>query len=105
MRGQQQIGERTHLRGSVMKAKLNKGTNEFQFFADFYNYLSDHYIPENTEEYYDSMIHKADELLDKYKQCDFFPLAKGLLLVVAVYMSDIKGKGKTKGHWTISFRE
>ena len=67
-----------------MKAKLNKGTSEFQFFADFYKYLSDHYIPENTEEYYGSMIEKADELLDKYSKCDFLPLAKGLLLVVAV---------------------
>lgn len=88
-----------------MKKALNKGTEEFQFFADFYKYLGDHYEPENTEEYYDSLLHKADDLLAKYLKCDFILLAKGLLLVVAVYMSDIKGKGKTKGHWTISFRE
>ena len=88
-----------------MKKAFNKGTEIFNFFADFYNYLSDHYEPENTEEYYDSLLHKADELLAKYSKCDFILLAKGLLLVVAVYMSDVKGKGKTKGHWTISFRE
>lgn len=88
-----------------MKKALSKGTNEFQFFADFYNYLSDHYEPENTEEYYDSLLHKADDLLAKYSKCDFILLAKGLLLVVAVYMSDVKSKGRTKGHWTISFRE
>ena len=88
-----------------MKKKLLKGSLEFQFFADFYNYLSDHYIPENTEEYYDSLLHKADELLDKYSKCDFILLAKGLLLVVAVYMSDVKSKGRTKGHWSITFKE
>lgn len=87
-----------------MKKAFNKGTEIFNFFADFYNYLSDHYIPENTEEYYDSMIHQADNLLEKYKQCDFLPLAKGLLLVVAVYMSDIKSKEKTNGHWSITFK-
>ena len=87
-----------------MKKILSKGTEEFQFFADFYKYLSDHYEPENTEEYYDSLLHKADDLLAKYLKCDFILLAKGLLLVVAVYMSDVKGKGKTKGHWSITFK-
>ena len=88
-----------------MKKILSKGTEEFQFFADFYKYLGEHYEPENTEEYYDSLIYQADVLLDKYSKCDFKMLAKGLLLVVAVYMSDVKSKGKTNGHWSITFKE
>ena len=87
-----------------MKRKLVKGCEEFDFFADFYKYLGEHYEPENTEEYYDSLLHKADELLDKYAKCNFILLAKGLLLVVAVYMSDIKSKEITKGHWIITFK-
>ena len=87
-----------------MKSKLNKGTNEFSFFADFYTYLSDHYIPEDTEDYYDSLIYNADVLLKKYSKCDFEPLAKGLLLAVAVYLSDVKSK-KAQGRWHISFEK
>ena len=87
-----------------MKSKLNKGTNEFSFFSDFYNYLSEFYIPDNTEEYYEGLMQEADKLLDKYSKCNFFPLAKGLLLVVAVYLSDIKGKEASKGRWEISYR-
>lgn len=87
-----------------MRGNIGKGTEVFQFFADFYKYLSEHYEPENSDEYYESLLSESDKLLDKYAKCNFILLAKGLLLVVAVYMSDIKSKGITKGHWSITFK-
>lgn len=90
-----------------MKAKLNKGTEIFKFFGEFYNFLSDHYVPENTDEYWESTRVKSEEILKKYEKCDFQPLAKGLLLVVIVWLSDVKLKGITHdkgGHWQISYK-
>lgn len=87
-----------------MKVNLGKGTNEFCFMGDFYKLMSDFWTPDNTEHYFEQLISASDELLEKYKDCDFYLFARALVLVFNVYVSDVKFKGKKSGNWTISFR-
>ena len=89
-----------------MKVKLSKGSEVFQFFGDYYKFLSDFYVPETNDNYYDKMIHASDDILQKYAKCDFVALVKGILLVTVIYLGEIKAKDAKGGcHWTISWKE
>ena len=87
-----------------MKVALSKGTEEFCFFADFFKLVSNFYVPDNTETYFNELISASDDILAKYEKCDFYQFAKVLVLAFNVYVSDVKFKGKKSGHWTVSFK-
>lgn len=88
-----------------MRGNISKGSEAFQFFADYYKFLGEYYEPENTEEYWETVIEGSNALAQKYKTCDFYVLAKGIMLVTAIWLSDCKFKGNIKGRWSISYRE
>ena len=88
-----------------MKVNIGKGTEIFSFFGDFYKLISNYYVPDNTEYFFDNLISASEGLLSKYKDCDFYLFARGLVLVFNVYVSDVKYKGTKSGKWTITFRE
>ena len=87
-----------------MKVSLGKGTNEFCFMADFYKLMSDFYVPDNTDYYFEQLLAASNEVLEKYKDCDFYLFAKALVLTFNVYVSDVKFKDKKSGQWSISFK-
>jgi len=88
-----------------MKKNIGKGTEEFDFFGDYYKFLSEHYEPDNTENYFQSVIDDSEKVISKYKKCDFYILAKGILLLTAIWLSDVKFKGSKKGRWHISYEK
>lgn len=88
-----------------MKKNIGKGTEIFDFFGDFYRFLGTHYEPEDTEEYWEAMMNDSMRVLEKYAACDFYPLARGILVLTAVWLSDCKFKGNAKGNWIISYRQ
>ena len=49
--------------GSV---KFEKGSKEFQFFAEFWAMVQKYYIPEKNDEYWDSLDNDANNLANKY---------------------------------------
>lgn len=85
-----------------MKANIGKGTEMYMFLGDMFKLFSDYWIAEDTEEYWKQLKNASEELLIKYKGCDFFELAKAILLVFSVFCSE-KLKGDVKGHWEVSF--
>lgn len=87
-----------------MKVNIGKGTEEFSFFGDYFKLVSNFYTPDSNEKYFADLIAASDELLEKYKGCDFYLFARALVLAFNVYVSDVKFKGKKKGHWSISFK-
>lgn len=87
-----------------MKGNVGKGTEIFRFFADYFKLVGDFYIIESNEDYWQGLINASDELLEKYKQCDFFQFAKALILAFNVYLSDVKYKQQNEGRWTVSFK-
>ena len=87
-----------------MKGNIGKGTEMFRFFADFYKLCGDFWIAETNEKYWEQLLLASEELLVKYKWCDFFPFAKVLILALNVYLSDVKLKNLKNGNWLVSFK-
>ncbi len=46
--------------------KITKQDREFQMFQDFWKILQNHYITENTKEYWDSVLNDTDAFIRKY---------------------------------------
>jgi hypothetical protein len=87
-----------------MKGNIGKGSEIFAFFGDYYKFLGEYYEPENTDDYWESMMNASEKILGKYAACDLYLLAKGMLLITAIWLSDSKFKGNAKGSWLISFK-
>ena len=87
-----------------MKANIGKGTEFFVFMGEFFKMLSNYWNPESDEKYWESLLSESEILLTKYSKCDFYQLAKALVLAYNVYLSDVKLKNKSDGRWTIDFR-
>lgn len=87
-----------------MKENIGKGTEIFSFMGEIFKLMSNYWIPENTENYFDDLIKASDDLLNKYKTCEFYPFAKGIILILNVYLADVKFKGIKGGTWQISFK-
>jgi len=47
--------------------KFEKDSEEFQFFKEFYKFVQDYYIPENTEEYWDGFVDESKRISEKYR--------------------------------------
>lgn len=54
-----------------MKAKIEKGSDEWYFFRDFYQFREEWHDPEDAHEhpeFLDDVIHAAGELVKKYSK-------------------------------------
>lgn len=47
--------------------KLQNGTEEWMMFVDFWQMCQEHWIAEDTDEYWDSLIKKSNGFAEKYK--------------------------------------
>lgn len=50
------------------KKKFEKGSREFKFFADFWQFVQDHYIVDDSDDYWDSILDNGDQLMRKYPE-------------------------------------
>ena len=80
-----------------MKGNIGKGTEVFKFFGSYFKLVGDFYIAESNENYWNGLMQASDELLKEYIECDFYQFAKALVLVLNVYLSEVKFKGSKKG--------
>ena len=89
-----------------MKGNLGKGTDIFKFFSAYFKLCAEYWLVESNESYWNDLIKASDEMLEDYKNCDFYQFAKALVLALNVYLSDVKYKykGETNGHWNITFK-
>ena len=46
---------------------FKKGSRERQFFSEFWDLCQKYWIPEQSDEYWESVINKTDALNEKYK--------------------------------------
>ena len=49
--------------------KFDKGSSEWGFFRDFYNFCEKFYDVGKGNDYYDELAKEIQELSDKYKKC------------------------------------
>lgn len=87
-----------------MRKNIGKGTDIFCFFGDFFKFVGEYYIPEVDENYWDKLIYDSNKLLEKYKTCDFYSFAKGMVLVYIAWLEEIH-KGTCNDQWNIGFRQ
>lgn len=90
--------------GKTMKGNIGKGTEFFKFMGDYYKLLGDFWIIESSESYWEQIKDATEELLAKYKYCDFYMLARGMILLFLIYMDEAKLHQKKLGRWSITIR-
>ena len=49
-----------------MEKKFNKDSWQWKFFQEYWKFVQKYYIPEATDEWWEDVIAKADELYKKY---------------------------------------
>lgn len=59
--------------------KLEKGSDEWQFFQDFWKFRQQYYEPEDSDEWFDEVINESGKLFNKYKNTEFKVFAKQLI--------------------------
>lgn len=80
--------------------KFTKGSEEWQFFQDFYKLCQSLWIVEDSDEYWNSVIKKVDELYRKYPD----EFCKGQLLAFIDYL-DKKGTKMLHDSLKTEFKE
>lgn len=49
-----------------MKKQIIKDSEMFNFFRDYYKFIQDYAIPEQSDTFWDELIKASDELCNKY---------------------------------------
>lgn len=78
-----------------MRKKIEKGTEEFVMFSDFYKLIQDYYAAEPSDEFFEEVKNKVDEFHKKYEN---IPLSKHLAIALLDNLAEQKrgpvdGKG------------
>lgn len=60
--------------------KLEKGSEEWQFFQDFWKFRGQYYIADNAEDWFNEMMKVGEKLIGKYQNTDFAKFAQRLVL-------------------------
>lgn len=76
-----------------MKKKIEKGTEEFVMFSDFYKIIQDYYIVENSDKFFEEVKEKMDEFHKKYQN---IPIAKHLAIAILDNLAE-QERGMTNG--------
>lgn len=80
-----------------MKKKIEKGTEEFEFFGDLFAFKQEFYVPEyqGCDWYWKDMVGKADAISRKYKNCEFnkYGIVDNLMIAM---VKDLSAKSKEK---------
>lgn len=59
-----------------MRKKLEKQDKDWQMFNDYYKIYQDFYVPEDNDEYWDTLIHVSCEFANKYDT----PFARNIII-------------------------
>lgn len=61
-----------------MKQEFKKGSLERAFFSEFYELCEKYWVPEDSDDYWRSMIRDTEALNEKYKELQ--PLSKEIIV-------------------------
>lgn len=76
-----------------MERRLGKGTEEFQFFTDYWQFRQKYYEADNDEDWFLEMMNAGESLMLKYSETDFAKYARQLVFSHFEFVED-KWKGK-----------
>ena len=52
--------------------KFEKGSESWKLFQDYWKFVQDYAIPEEKDEFWDELIHAADNLCRKYNNKQYY---------------------------------
>ena len=55
-----------------MKKMFEKGSDEWKFFVDYYKFIQDYALPEQSDTFWDDLFHTADSLCKKYNNKQYY---------------------------------
>ena len=73
-----------------MKRKIEKDSDEFEFFKELYIFRQEYYNP-STDEEYEKLTKRVSELNKKYENEPFYEFVKGVLLA---HLNDVNERSK-----------
>ena len=62
-----------------MKKDIKPTDKEYLFFQDFWKFYKEYHDPEEPEEWWTKLIYAASDLLEKYKDTDFYDMANSIV--------------------------
>ena len=63
----------------MASAKIEKGSEEWMFFMDFWKFHQDYYMADNCDDWYVEMMNAGEKLIEKYSKTEFSDFARGLI--------------------------
>jgi len=70
---------------TMASKRFDKNSDEFKFFGEFWKWTQEHYIPEESDEYWEELLASAGEISNKYKGNKLFPK---LIIAVLDYLGE-----------------
>ena len=73
--------------------KLEKGSEEWMFFMDFWKFHQDYYSADNCDDWYVEMMNAGEKLIEKYSKTEFSDFARGL---VFEHVAEVERKARNE---------
>ena len=73
--------------------KFEKGSEEWQFFNDYYKFRQQYYEADNGEQWFEEMVHVGEEIIEKYHNTE---IAKFVQSLVFSHFEDVEMRWKKK---------
>ncbi len=76
--------------------KIEKGSEEWQVFMDYWQFIQKYYSPDRTDSWWDEVVKTGEKLIEKYKGMEIEERARQLVLSHFAWLEITYGKEKTK---------
>lgn len=80
---------------------FKKGSDEFNFMGEFYNFCKKFYEPKDTKKYWSELVAEAESLNKKYGETEF----TSELILGFINYAEFKAKEKGVRKWRIKIEE
>lgn len=77
----------------MAEKKFEKGSEEWQFFQDFWRFRQQFYEADNGEDWFVEMMRAGEQIIEKYHNTDFAKFTQGLIFS---HFEDIELRCKRK---------
>lgn len=81
----------------MASAKIEKGSEEWQVFMDYWKFIQDYYAPDNDDAWLQEVMKAGEELINKYKGMEIEERARQLVLSHFAWLEITYRKGKNVG--------
>lgn len=89
----------------MASAKIEKGSEEWQVFMDYWQFIQKYYAPDNNDSWWDEVVKAGESLINKYKGMEIEERARQLVLSHFAWLEITYRKEKTKNEQCVETEE